>query len=112
MKTTTVEIDGILNDIDDANVKEELQSSEHFLVDSEYEQARHTVFNYAIENLNAKIVDEKHDHIFNNLKCAAKVILTVQLILKNREDGGFRQVYIHENDTLLDPSKYVCTKDI
>ena len=32
-------------------------------------------------------------------------------ILKNIEDGGFRYFYAHENNTLLDRSKLVCTKD-
>ena len=32
-------------------------------------------------------------------------------ILKNIEDGGFRYFYAHENNTLLDRSKLVCTHD-
>ena len=48
---------------------------------------------------------------FNNLKCAAKVNLASGFILKNIEDGGFRYFYLHENNTLLDRSKLVCTHD-
>ena len=48
---------------------------------------------------------------FNNLKCAAKVYLAFGFILKNIEDGGFRYFYAHENNTLLDRSKLVCTHD-
>ena len=32
-------------------------------------------------------------------------------ILKNIDDGGFRYFYAHENNTLLDRSKLVCTHD-
>ena len=32
-------------------------------------------------------------------------------ILRNIEDGGFRYFYAHENNTLLDRSKFVCTHD-
>ena len=57
-------------------------------------------------------MNEKLDHFFyNNLKCAAKLNLAFGFILKNVEDGGFRYFYAHENNTLLDRSKLVCTHD-
>ena len=37
--------------------------------------------------------------------------LAFDFILKNIEDGGFRYFYAHENNTLLDRSKLVCTHD-
>ena len=37
--------------------------------------------------------------------------LAFGLILKKIEDGGFRYFYAHENSTLLDRSKLVCTHD-
>ena len=37
--------------------------------------------------------------------------LAFGFILKYIEDGGFRYFYEHENDSLLDRSKLVCTKD-
>ena len=43
--------------------------------------------------------------------CAAKVNLAFGFILKNIEDGRFRYFYAHENNTLLDRSKLVKTKD-
>ena len=78
---------------------------------SELEGARQKVFNYAVETLNETILNEKLDHFFNNLKGAAKVNLAFGFILKNIEDGGFRYFYAHENNTLLDRSKFVCTHD-
>ena len=81
-------------------------------MDSELERSRHKVFNYAVETLNETVVNEKLDHFFSNLKCAAKVNLAFGFILKNIEDGGFRYFFAHENDTLLlDRSKLVCTHD-
>ena len=80
-------------------------------MDSELERARQKVFIYPIEKLNAEIVDEKFDHFFKNLKCAAKVNLVLGFFLRNIEDGGFRYFYAHENNTLLDRSKLVCTHD-
>ena len=88
-----------------------MRSCQHFLVDSELERATHKVFNYAVETLKETIVNEKLDHFFNNLKCAAKVNLAFGFILKNIEDGGFRYFYAHENNTLLDRSNLVCTHD-
>ena len=81
------------------------------MVDSELERARHKVFNYAVEALNETIMNEKLDHFLKKLKCAAKVNLAFGFILKNIEDGGFRYFYAHENNTLLDRSKHVCTHD-
>ena len=56
-------------------------------------------------------MNEKLDHFFKNLKSAAKANLAFGCILKNIEDGGFRCFYAHENNTLLDRSKLVCTHD-
>ena len=80
----------MINEVDDANLKEELRSCQHLLVDSELERARHKVFNYAVETLNETMVNEKLDHFINNLKCATKVILYFEFISKNLEDGEFR----------------------
>ena len=110
-RTTDVDVEHIVGDVEDHRLREELRSCQHFLVDSELERARHKVFNYAVETLNETIVNEKLDHFFNNLKCAAKVNLAFGFVLKNIEDGGFRYVYAHENKTLLDRSKLVCTHD-
>ena len=109
--TRGVDVEHIVGDVEDHSLREVLRSCQHFLVDSELERARHKVFSYAVENLNETIVKEKLDHFFNNLKCAAKVNLAFGFILKNIEDGGFRYFYAHENNTLLDRSKLVCTHD-
>ena len=109
--TRDVDVEHIVGDDVDHRLREELRSCQQFKVDSELERARHKVFSYAVEKLNAEIVDEKLDHFFNNLKCAAKVNLAFGFILITIEDGGFRYFYAHENNTLLDRSKLVCTRD-
>ena len=88
--TRDVDVEHIVGDVEDHSSREELRSCQLFLVDSEIERARHKVLNYAVETLNETIVNEKLDHFFNNLKCAAKVNLAFDFILKNIEDGGFR----------------------
>ena len=106
-----VDMEHIVGDVEDHRLREELQSCQHFSVDSEPERARQKVFNYAVEILNETIVNEKLDLFFNNLNCAAKVNLAFGFILKNIEDGGFRYFYAHENNTLLDQSNFLCTPD-
>ena len=110
-ETRDVDMERIVGDIVDQTLRQELRSCQHFLVDSELERARHKVFNYAVETLNETIVNEKLVLFFNNLKCAAKVNLSFGFNLKKIEDGGFRYFYAHENKTLLDRSKVLCTND-
>ena len=110
-ETKDVKAEVIVGDVEDHSLREELRSCQHFLVDSELERARHKVFNYAVESLNETIVNEKLDHFFNNLNCAAKVNLAFGFILKNIENGGFRYFYAHKNNTLLDRSQLVSTHD-
>ena len=110
-RTRDVDVEHIVRDVEDHRLREELRSCQHFLVNSELERARHKVFNYAVKTLNETIVNEKLDHFFNNLKYAAKVNLAFGFFLKNIEDGGLRYFYAHENNTLLDRSKLVCTHD-
>ena len=99
-------------DPDDINMEvEDLRLCQNFFVDSELKRARHKVFNYARENLNANKVDEVLDHFFSNLKCGAKVTLAFGFTLKNTEDGVFSFFYAHKNNTLLDRLKLVCNRD-
>ena len=101
-KTKDMDVEHIVGDVEDHRLREELRCCQHFLVDSELESARHKVLNYAVKTLNETIVNEKLDHFFNNLKCAAKVNLAFGFILKNIKDGGFGYFYAHKNKTPLD----------
>ena len=110
-QSRNVDVEHIVGDVEDHRLRQKWRSCQHFLVVFELEKARHKVFNYAVEALNEAIVNEKLNHFFNNLKCAAKVSLTFGFILKNIENGGFRYFYAHENNAFLDRSKLVCTYD-
>ena len=108
--TRDVDVEHIVGDVEDSRLRNEWRSCQHFLV--ELERARHKVFIYAVETLNETLVNEKLDHFINSCslsKGAAKVNLAFGFILKNMEDGGLRYFYAHENNTLLDISKLVCT---
>ena len=110
-RTRHVDVEHKVGDVEDHRLREELRSCQHFLVDSELEKTKHKVFDYAVETLNETILNEKLDHFLNNLKCAAKVNLAFGFVLKFIEDGRFRFFHAHENNTLLDRSKLVCTHD-
>ena len=111
IKSANVDLDDIINEVDDTNLKEELTSCLHFSADSDLERARQKKPPYAVENLNTTIVDEELYHFFSNLRFVAKVMLVFGFILNYREDGGFWWFYAHENNTLVDWFKLVCTKE-
>ena len=77
-----VDVEHKVGGVEDHRLREELRSCQHFLVDSELERVRQKAFKYAIENLNAKTVDEKLDLFFNNLKGAAKMNLAFGFVLE------------------------------
>ena len=68
-----MDIKHVVGDVDDESLKSELEACKHFLVDSEFENGRHKVFNFALNVLDAHRMNEKLDTVFNSLKCAAKI---------------------------------------
>ena len=105
-----IDVDDIVGVFDDQSLGEELQSCRHFLVDSGIQKGRHSVFNFAANNLTAKVIEEKLDRVLDKLKCIAKLNLALGFILKDIEDGKFRYFYALENNTLLEQSKLVSNK--
>ena len=110
-RTSNLDMDTIPQDVDDGKVKTELNSCNQFLVDSELEKGRHFVFKFAMSSFNSSFLNENFDHLFNQLKCAAKVNLAIGFVLQNIEDGTCRYFYAHENFTVKKTSKLVCTQD-
>ena len=96
---------------DDKSLEEELQSCMHFLVDSEIQKGRHSVFNFVVNKLTAQAIEEKLDYVLCKLKCAAKLNLALGFILKQIEEKKFRYFHAQENNTLLEQSKLVSIKD-
>ena len=109
MKSAELDVNNLEDDV--ADLKEELQACQHFFVDSELEKGRHRVFNFAMSTFDISLINKKLDLVFNGLKCAAKVNLAFGFVLGNVEDGSCRYFYAHENNTLMESSKLVCTPD-
>ena len=95
----------------DRSLEEELQSCRHFLVDSELQKGRHSVFNFVVSNFTAQVIEDKLDRVLDKLRFAAKLHLALAFILTNMEDKKFRYFYAHEKNTLLKQSKLVNNKD-
>ena len=106
-----IDVEDIVGDVDNQSLREELQSCRHFLGDSEIQKGRHSVFNFAVNNLTAQVIEGKLDRVLDKLKCVAKLNLALGFILKNIEDAKFRYFHAHENNTLLEQSKLVSNKD-
>ena len=104
-------VEDIVGDVDDESLREELQSCRHFLFDSETQKRRHSVFNFAVNNITAQVIEEKFDRVLDKLTCVAKLSLGLGFILKNIEDRNFRYFFAHENNILLEQSKLVSNKD-
>ena len=102
---SNMDVEDIVGDADDQSLREELQSCRYFLVDSEIQKGRHSVFNLAVNNFTAQVIKEKFDPVRDKLKCVAKLNLALGFILKNIEDSKFRYFYAHEINTLLEQSK-------
>ena len=68
------------------------------------------MFKFAVNNLIARVFEEKLDRVLDKQKCAAKLSLALGSILKNIEDVKFRETYAIENNTLLEQSELVSNK--
>ena len=104
-------MEDIVGDVDDQSLREEMESCKHFLSYSEMENGRHRVFNFVISSFDISLLNGKLDYVFKELNCAAKVNIAFGFVLKNFEDGMCRYLYAHENNTIMEKSKLVCTPD-
>ena len=86
IRTSSLDMDTLLEDIHGVGLKEEPNFCNHFLVDSELEKGRHSVINFAMSSLSNSFFNENMDHVFNQLKCAAKVNLAFGFVPKNLDD--------------------------
>ena len=74
------------------------------------ESGRHRVFNFAMSSFDMSLLNDKLDYVFKELKCAAKVNLAFAFVLKNIVDELCRYLYPHENNTIMERPKLVCTQ--
>ena len=81
MKTSNFHMKTFFEDIDDKNSKEEPKSCKHFLVDSECGgNGRHSVFNFTWSSFITSFLNDKLDHVYTQLKCAAKFKLAFGIV--------------------------------
>ena len=106
---SNIDVEDIVGDDEDQSLREELESCKHFLTDTEMENRRHRIFNFAVSSFDMSLLNGKLDYVFEGLKSAAKVNLAFGLVLKNFEDGMCRYFYA-ENNTVMERSKHVCTQ--
>ena len=109
-RASNFDFEDIVGEVDDQNLREELESCKHFLTDTEMENGRHRVFNFAMSSLDMSLLNDKLDYVFKEVKGAAKVNLAFKFVLKNIEDGKCRYFYAHENTTTMERAKLVCTQ--
>ena len=89
-EANNIDVEDIVGDVDDQSLREELESCKHFLTDTETENGRHRVFNFAMSSFDISLLNDKLDYVFKELKCAAKVNLVFGFVLKSIEDGMCR----------------------
>ena len=87
-----IDVTQLMGDVDDSSLKEELETCKPFLVDSEMENGRHRIYNFAMDNLDRKYLLEKLIVVFDSLKCAAELNVAFGFVLKNLKDGSSRCV--------------------
>ena len=99
-----------MGDIGDQSLREELESCKHFLTDTEMKNGRHREFSFAMSSFDVSLLNNKLDYVFRELKFAAKVNLAFEFVLKKIEDGMCTYFYAHENNTVMERAKLVCTQ--
>ena len=80
---SNIDVEDIVGDDDGQSLREQLESCKHFLTETDIENGRHRVFNFAMSSFDMSLLNDKHDYVFKELKCAAKVNLAFGFVLKN-----------------------------
>ena len=86
-RAQNVDVTQLKGDIDENGLKEELETSKRFLVDSEMENGWHTVYSFSMDTLDAKYLFQKLDVLFHRLKSAAILKVAFASALKNVKEG-------------------------
>ena len=80
----------VIGDVDNNSLNKELETCKHVYVDSEMENGRDRVNNFAMDTLDPEYLLEELDVLFDSFKCAAKLIVAFGFVLKNVGDGSCR----------------------
>ena len=108
-RTRDVDVENKLGDNDDESLGK-MKSCKHFLRDTEMENGRHRVFNFAMSSFGIHLLNDKLVFVFKEIKHAAKVIVAFGFLLKNFEYGTCGYFYTHGNNTNMERSKLVFTQ--
>ena len=108
--TSNFDVEHIVGDVDDQSLREELEFCKHFLTDTEMKNGKRRVFNFSMSSFGMSLPNDKLHYVFKELKCAAKKVLAFRFVLKNIEEGMCRYFYAHENNTIMERSKLLCTQ--
>ena len=106
-ESVPIEIDfgTIMGDHANQELRDELDSVKHFLIDSESFRGKHKVFNFAIAELNPQLIVDKLRTVFSKLDNAAKVNFSLGFVLRNIETGDYRYYYAHENSLVFNTAR-------
>ena len=102
-----VDVEDIVRDVDDQGLGEELGSCKHFLTDTEMENGKHRVFDFAILSFDMSLLNNKLEYVFKELKSAAKVNFAFGLVLKKLR-MEFLDTYTLTRTILLWSSQNLC----
>ena len=83
-RTSNPDMDSPLEYKDDAKLKAEITSCNLFIV-FELEKSKISAFSFGLSFINNSFLIEKFDHVFSQMKCAAKDNLAMGFVLKNIE---------------------------
>ena len=102
IETANVDPDDIVNKTDDIILRRELRSCQPPLLVCELERVRDNVFNYAVDNLNEIVVNDKLD-----------IFSTIQNVLRKRIGllGSYWRIYEMENSNVFTHKKISCGTD-
>ena len=76
--------------VGEKSLNEELETCKHFLVDSEMDNGRLRVYNFAMDTLDPKNLLEKLVVAFDRLKGAAKLNVSFSFVFKHVGEGSCR----------------------
>ena len=105
-----IDVEDIVGNDDDQSLREELESCKYLFTYTEKENGRHRGFNVAMSSFDMSLLNDKLDYVFKELKCAAKVNLAFGFVVKINRDGMCKYFYAHQNNTIMERSKLVCTQ--
>ena len=108
-QTRNVDVTHLVGEADDDRFKEELEDCRYFPVDSQMDNGRHRVCNFAMEILDTHTSSQNLDSMFEKLNCAVKLNVAFGFVLKHVENLTCRYYYSHGKKHSTERSKLVAT---